>query len=315
SAPGSVSVTEYSNSNSVPLLPPTPTTTPGTRLAVTSMISYFNDRVLDPATMRSMILLYIGPHNRPSFSEDYYLSPVLAPSSLLARFPKTYFLTGERDPLVDDTVVFAGRLRRAKFDAYEKEKERGGHMQKEFDDRNVVEVALIPGISHGFMQFAVAFPEAWKYIFRCARWIDEIFDHSDTNEITNAITSGTVGSSSKALSSRRYGDDVQNAKRNVTDHHNRTESSGDEALEIPLTSKSKAEQEGMWARKVRLLEETLGETSERTTRGRRGRDRERLARENSSVSFASEDDLVGRRMLGLISGLTSMGERNTSGDL
>ena len=63
---------------------------------------------------RLMIILYIGAHNRPDFTQDYLLSPVLAPESLLARFPKTYFMTGERDPLVDDTVVFAGRLRRAK---------------------------------------------------------------------------------------------------------------------------------------------------------------------------------------------------------
>ena len=84
-----------------------------TRLAMSSMISYFNDRILSPEMMRAMIILYIGPHNRPDFSTDFLLSPLLAPDSLLCRFPKTYFLTGERDPLVDDTVIFAGRLRQA----------------------------------------------------------------------------------------------------------------------------------------------------------------------------------------------------------
>ena len=84
-----------------------------TRLAMSSMISYFNDRILTPEMMRAMIILYIGPHHRPDFSTDFLLCPLLAPESLLARFPKTYILTGERDPLVDDTVIFAGRLRQA----------------------------------------------------------------------------------------------------------------------------------------------------------------------------------------------------------
>ena len=85
-----------------------------TRLAVPSLISYVSDRVLTPEMLRAMIILYIGPHSRPDFATDFLLSPVLAPDSLLAQFPKTYFLTGERDPLVDDTVIMAGRIRAAK---------------------------------------------------------------------------------------------------------------------------------------------------------------------------------------------------------
>ncbi|KFX99893.1 hypothetical protein V490_01590 [Pseudogymnoascus sp. VKM F-3557] len=294
-APASVS---HSEPHSDHLVPPTIEGTPGTRLAITSMISYFNDRILDPATMRSMILLYIGPNNRPSFADDYYLSPVLAPFSLLEKFPKTYFLTGERDPLVDDTIIFAGRLRKAKAEAYEKEKERGEHLEKEFDDRDVVEVALIPGISHGFMQFAGAFPEGWKHIFRCGRWIDELFEQSDAKDKI------------KAMNLHRRGENAKFARRS----HNRTESSGDEALEMgmPLNAKLRAERE----LKERLIQETLGVSDESATRGRRtGRDRGRLTRKKSSVSLASEDDLLGRRMLGLVSGLTSMGEGNTNGDI
>ncbi|KAJ1825407.1 hypothetical protein LPJ70_008025 [Coemansia sp. RSA 2708] len=58
--------------------------------------------------------MYVGPNARPDFRSDYYLSPVVAPPSLLARFPPTYFLCGEKDPMVDDTVLFAARIRRAK---------------------------------------------------------------------------------------------------------------------------------------------------------------------------------------------------------
>ena len=147
-----------------------------TRLAMSSMISYFNDRILTPEMMRAMVILYIGPHARPDFTTDYLLSPLLAPEMLLAEFPKTYLMTGERDPLVDDTVIFAGRLRQAKHTVYVQRKELGLLAPKEqFDEREHVEVMLIPGISHGFVQFVSAFPEGWKYILRCAKWMEEIF--------------------------------------------------------------------------------------------------------------------------------------------
>lgn len=161
-----------------------------TRLAVSSMISYFNDRILSPEMMRAMIILYIGPHNRPDFSTDFLLSPILAPEALLARFPKTYILTGERDPLVDDTVIFAGRLRQAKLHKFRERQELGlekSHV--EFDEKEHVEVTLIPGISHGFLQFAGFFPDGWKHIYRCARWIQELFAKAEVAELKKSASS------------------------------------------------------------------------------------------------------------------------------
>lgn len=86
-----------------------------TRLAMSSVISYTNDRIISPEMLRAMIIVYIGPHRRPDFTTDYWLSPVRAPEELLAKFPKTFLICGERDPLVDDTQIFAGRLRQAKL--------------------------------------------------------------------------------------------------------------------------------------------------------------------------------------------------------
>ncbi|KAJ2827936.1 hypothetical protein IWW50_001633 [Coemansia erecta] len=83
-------------------------------LTMTSSFTYFSDQVLTPEMMRAMIIMYVGPNARPDFRTDYYLSPVVAPDHLLARFPPTYFLCGEKDPMVDDTVLFAARIRRAK---------------------------------------------------------------------------------------------------------------------------------------------------------------------------------------------------------
>ncbi len=247
-----------------------------TRLAVSSMISYFNDRILTPEMMRAMIILYVGPHIRPDFATDYLLSPLLAPEALLANFPKTFFLTGERDPLVDDTVIFAGRIRQAKHNQFVQRKELGLLSTKEvFDERDHVEVTLIPGISHGFLQFVGIFPEAWKHVFRCTVWMEEIFDATE-NVDSPYIT--------RPSSPTRQASSIQR-------HHRRrpTDSSGDE--DNPLMMSSMNEN---------------GPAPRTSRRGRGKRVRHQDGRNLSLVSLASEDDLMGRRMRGLAGGLMGM---------
>jgi len=261
-----------------------------TRLAMSSMISYFNDRILTPEMMRAMIILYVGPHNRPDFSTDFLLSPLLAPEALLARFPKTYFLTGERDPLVDDTVIFAGRLRQAKFNAYRERQELGlVKSYKDFDERDYVEVALIPGISHGFLQFVSVFPEGWRYIYRCARWMEDIF--------ANCPDEAYGGAALKSPASNRMS--IPNGESRHARHHHRalTESSGDEdrPLEMSSSANGKAAK-GNGNHAVKSAER--GSWKER----RNGQ----VRRNSSMVSLASEDDLLGRRMKGLAGGLMGM---------
>lgn len=51
-----------------------------------------------------MAMAYVGNNPRSEVSSDYMLSPLLAPMSLLERFPRTYILCGEVDPFVDDSV-------------------------------------------------------------------------------------------------------------------------------------------------------------------------------------------------------------------
>lgn len=246
-----------------------------TRLAVSSMISYFNDRILTPEMMRAMIILYVGPLNRPDFSTDFLLSPLLAPEALLAKFPKTYFLTGERDPLVDDTVIFAGRLRLAKYHEFVQRKELGLlKVKDEFDEKDHVEVTLLPGISHGFLQFVSVFPGAWKHIFRCGRWIEDIFDRND-----------------EMYQSPLYNDSNATNPDPGGRHHRRvpTESSGDEDSPLAMSSGSPKEN---------------GHASQRSARGKGARGRRSTNNRNRSmVSLASEEDLLGRRMKGLASGL------------
>ncbi|KAI0180704.1 alpha/beta-hydrolase [Hypoxylon sp. FL1284] len=257
-----------------------------TRLAMASMISYFNDRVLTPELMRAMIILYIGPHNRPDFSQDYLLSPILAPDYLLQKFPKTYFLTGERDPLVDDTVIFAGRLRRVKHTFRSRRASQG--MQglddiTDLDEKDVAEVVLIPGISHGFTQFPSLYAPAWKLIDRCARWTVDLHNAADAR--------------------------LQREQQTRQRHHVRQESSGDEdrPLEInmtkmrarPISDEFKATQISS-DQAVEEDDRKLRANTKRKSNGRTGFGQ----RSKSFVKLDSSDDLLGRRMQGLAGPLT-----------
>ncbi|KAI9760021.1 MAG: hypothetical protein M4579_001960 [Chaenotheca gracillima] len=313
-----------------------------TRLAMSSMISYFNDRILSPEMMRAMIILYVGPHNRPDFSTDYLLSPLLAPESLLAHFPKTYFLTGERDPLVDDTVVFAGRIRQAKHAYWIQQKELGLLSPREirtgFQEAEHVRVALIPGISHGFLQFVGVFPEGWRHIFRCATWMEEIFDAARAkagrgNDRDGVDTRSSGGGGVRGRASMR-------GSKHRHHQRSRTESSGDDdwPLEMSMssslphkangaTSHSNGNAAGPSTRKQNGGLSHWPQTREDDEEVRRARgdlsidtdkalwsptesvrEPRRPPRSASSVSLASEEDLLGRRMKGLTGGL--MGEQD-----
>lgn len=263
-----------------------------TRLAMSSMLAYFNDRILSPEMMRAMMILYIGPHHRPDFSSDYLLSPNLAPDSLLVEFPKTYIMTGERDPLVDDTVIFAGRLRRARAMKYAEDAKAGLGLENGYNDNDVVEVNLIPGISHGFLQFAGCFPEGWKYIYRIGKWIDIIFSKESPIQGMVSMCEGKDTRLSKA------------------------ESSGDEAcLEMAMTMRDGRNVQRDRRSRERAMREMnadwIGFNFRR--RGRRsvsGRD-SIGDRRKSVISLASEEDLLGRRMVGIAGPLTRVGRYET----
>ncbi|CAK7566631.1 MAG: hypothetical protein SEPTF4163_004580 [Sporothrix epigloea] len=349
-----------------------------TQLATASTISYFNDRVLTPEMMRAMIILYVGPHNRPDFSQDYLLSPILAPDLLLARFPKTYFLTGERDPLVDDTVIFAGRLRRVKAAFYASGGRRVEYREEDtlaegFDDRDAAEVVLIPGVSHGFLQFPAVYPPAWKWFQRSAQWIDDAFSHAEkmrsrvtagmgnpqlqdgrttsrpakqqlkTEDITtaanDAATVKTTQAPTEEANSTDFGPQLPTARRQSTTH---TESSGDEApLEMMRMTKAGRSPPTTAANNGTELFPEVNASSDKpgsphttnsttstsassasvrpdksvgsgsaTSRIKKQRElaRQRAKNDSELIKLKSSDDLLGRRMQGIVGGLTGMSE-------
>lgn len=272
-----------------------------TRLAVSSMISYFGDRILTPEMMRAMIILYVGPYNRPDFTTDHLLCPAVAPEPLLAKFPKTYFMTGERDPLVDDTVIFAGRLRQAKMHFFRERQELG--LEKsfaEFNEKDHVEVTLLPGISHGFLQFVSIFPDGWKHIFRCAKWIENVFEkppHAlEGPAIETRLRNGTLTNDSNSS--------LELATTTLR-HHYRTPTGGSEDDDAPLAmSRIRPESQTNGhvgingeARKAKAVEKKEAEQKKSD-----------MQRSKSIVSLGSEEDLLKRRMKGLTTGLMGLPE-------
>jgi len=145
-----------------------------TRLAMTSRVAFSQDRIITTELMRAMAILYIGPKNKPDFETDYLLSPLRAPTDLLAQFPKTYLMCGEKDPLVDDTILLAGRIREAKRNV--RARRRGIAMvSQDESDRDWVEMMLIRGVSHGFLQMTSFLKEGRVAVDKIGTWIEDLF--------------------------------------------------------------------------------------------------------------------------------------------
>jgi len=143
--------------------------------------------------MRAMAILYIGPHLNPDFASDYHISPILTPSHILAKFPPLLLQCGEKDPLVDDTIIFAGRVREAKRQRREElraalAKGRGNMDSAELqkledelesleveDDEDWLQMQIFSGWSHGYLQMPSLMPEAQVAIDDLAIWIEGVF--------------------------------------------------------------------------------------------------------------------------------------------
>jgi hypothetical protein len=143
--------------------------------------------------MRAMAILYIGPHLNPDFASDYHISPILTPAQLLAKFPPLLLQCGEKDPFVDDTIIFAGRIREAKRQRREEIRKelamRHGNMDDtEFQrledelshlevesDEDWLQMQIFSGWSHGYLQMPALMPEAQIAIDDIATWIEGVF--------------------------------------------------------------------------------------------------------------------------------------------
>ena len=128
---------------------------------------------------------------------------------------------GEKDPFVDDTVIFAGRVRESKrmrkqeLEALRRRNAKvsdslrmTGRQSKETErildetEEDWVRMAIIEGWSHGFLQMSTLMPEAREAIYRIGEWINDAFaSHELRGRAThgarqqNGSDVGVIGSS------------------------------------------------------------------------------------------------------------------------
>ncbi|OQO08319.1 hypothetical protein B0A48_06189 [Cryoendolithus antarcticus] len=292
-----------------------------TQVKMSSMITHIQDRVLPPELLRAMILLYIGPQDAPTFSTNYLLSPLLAPENLLARFPKVYMLCGESDPLVDDTVLFAGRLRQAKRQKWQHRVELGLEKDIPFDPKEVCEFYLIEGVSHGFLQFVSVYHPGWDYIDQCRRWMMDAFHAADLRDLEPLSEPPTPTPAPNGVDGEEEDYFTPHYR-----HHSRTPSGAlnpdslsdtdDRPLELAPLKRITGEVEA-----PRVSRRKKGKTAAQRARmeywsGRRSP----VATRSEMKRIASEADLMGRRMEELSKGLWGQGvgkqeeEENEEGD-
>jgi acetyl esterase/lipase len=87
---------------------------------------------------------------------DMFASPLLAPDLLMKCFPPTFIHVGEVDPLFDDSIQFAERLRTQQ-------------------PTLPVKVHVFPGCSHAYMHTSTFMPEGKEAVNLSMQWLQEIF--------------------------------------------------------------------------------------------------------------------------------------------
>lgn len=83
-------------------------------LSMSSRVLFMSDRIIPAEGLYVMVLMYIGTDRGIDYRHDPLVSPLWAQDELLQLFPRTYIICGTCDPLVDDSVIFASRLRNAR---------------------------------------------------------------------------------------------------------------------------------------------------------------------------------------------------------
>ena len=169
--------------------------------------------------MRAMAILYVGPHLNPDFASDYHISPILTPARLLAKFPPLLLQCGEKDPFVDDTIIFAGRIREAKRQhreeirmelamrhgnkdeaKFQRLEDELGQLEVESDE-DWLQMQIFSGWSHGYLQMPSLMPEAQIAIDDIATWIEGVFSAVSPSD-SRAPSNSSVQTSSSEIEPR-----------------------------------------------------------------------------------------------------------------
>jgi acetyl esterase/lipase len=280
-----------------------------TNIKMSSMISQLHDRVLPPELLRAMILLYIGEQHKPDLTTDYLLSPLLAPESVLQRFPKVYMLCGEQDPLADDTFLFAGRLRQAHAHRFRERQELGlERYNAVFNDKKHIETMIINGVSHGFLQFVTVYHPGWGYVDQCRRWMMDAFYEADQREAGVPSVPPTPMTAEPLTPADDYFS--AHLKGREQRHHRRKESSSDaEDRPLEMTPLRHRTDNTVTDRRRRRSSHGRGSIKRLDTSGRKS---PVATRKGELIRLPSDTDLLARRMVNLTGTLLGKGSGTES---
>ncbi|KAG0368724.1 hypothetical protein BGZ54_001312 [Gamsiella multidivaricata] len=117
----------------------------GDGMTLNSKAAFMDDQVLSSSFLRALMVMYIGGDPTLDLKSNYLVSPIHTPDHILAQYPRTYIIAGEKDPLVDDSIIFMAKLRRAK---------RTASADLESDT-----LRIVSGVSHAFLQMTSIVPE------------------------------------------------------------------------------------------------------------------------------------------------------------
>ncbi|KAF9580011.1 hypothetical protein BGW38_003507 [Lunasporangiospora selenospora] len=117
----------------------------GDGMTLNSKAAFMDDQVLGTSFLRALMVMYVGGDPKLDLKSNYLVSPIHTPDKILAQFPRTYIITGEKDPLVDDSIIFSAKLRRAK-------RAVGADLGSDT-------LRIVSGVSHAFLQMTAIAPE------------------------------------------------------------------------------------------------------------------------------------------------------------
>ena len=131
-----------------------------THYQLSSRSLHLHDAVLPAQWQMRICQSYLSNGGDPF--HDYLISPLRAPAALLAHFPPLYVHVGEVDPLLDDSVAFMTKVRRA----------NSGR-------RWTGELVVVQRVSHAYLHMTGMLREGREAVAQSERWLRSILQDDE----------------------------------------------------------------------------------------------------------------------------------------
>ena len=125
---------------------------------------HLHDAVLPALYQMEICRSYLSNGGDPF--TDYLISPLRAPPALLAHFPPLYIHVGEVDPLLDDSVAFVSKVRRATIAR-----------------RWVGELVVVERVSHAYLHMTGMLQEGREAVGQSERWLRAILQDDERETV------------------------------------------------------------------------------------------------------------------------------------